>query len=132
MIPKAEIDERLRAVAEAKSEIEVLALFGSFARGDTHAASDIDIAVQGGDIERLRVDLMRELQTERIDLIDMRRAPPLLAMTIAKDGRVLFEKTPGVFNAFVSLAFRRYCDTAKFREHRRAALRDFVDKQQVR
>lgn len=132
MIAAAKIDARLCAIAEAAGDIEVLVVFGSFARGDANAASDIDIAVQGGDIEQLRIDLMRQLQTDRVDLIDMRRAPPLLAMAIAKDGRVVFEKTPGSFTAFVSLSFRRYCDTAKLRDQRRAALQDFVDKHQAR
>jgi hypothetical protein len=59
-------------------------------------------------------------------VIDLRRAPPLLAMAIAREGRPLHEAAPGEFAEFVSLSLRRYNDTAKLRRLREEGLRSFL------
>lgn len=74
-------------------------LFGSQARGDAGALSDIDIAVfieedlaepgpYGYDAE-LITDLMTELGTNHIDVVLLNRAPPLLYHRVLRDGKLL-------------------------------------------
>jgi prevent-host-death family protein len=103
------------------------------AAGCARATSDVDLGflVKGANaserMDSIRVEAMRLLGTDRIDAIDLRRAPPLLAMAVTHGGRVLHEARPGVFASFASLSLRRYADTAKFRRLREAGLRRFAD-----
>jgi hypothetical protein len=55
------------------------------------------------------------LGTQHVDIVDLRRATPLVAMVAAREGRVLYEARRGEFARFASLAARRYADTGKFR-----------------
>ena len=50
------------------------------------------------------------------DVVDLRRASPLLKFSVAAHGKVLYERAPGVHAEFYSLAFRMYCDTKKLRD----------------
>ena len=50
----ARVIEEIRQLAE-KYSIEQVLLFGSRARGDYRRTSDIDLAVRGGDVVRLRM-----------------------------------------------------------------------------
>ena len=66
------------------------------------------------------------LKTDRLDLVDLRRVGPTLAMEVARSSRLLFESRPGAFREFQSLASRRYCDTAKLRLAQRRAIHVFL------
>jgi uncharacterized protein len=63
------------------------------------------------------------------DLVDLAHAGPVLALEIARTGQVLFERRPGVFHEFQSLASRRYCDTVKLRQAQRRAIHVFLERQ---
>lgn len=80
------------------------------------------------DLDALAILLAPRLGTARLDLVDLRRAGPLLGFEIARSGRVLFERKPGVFREFQSLASRRFCDTAKLRAAQRRAIRVFLER----
>ena len=58
-----EIKERIRPIMK-KHNIEEVYLFGSYARGEAHADSDVDIYCSSGDIDTLfkRAGLLRELE----------------------------------------------------------------------
>jgi predicted nucleotidyltransferase len=86
---------------ESQSDICVAFLFGSRARG-AEASVDWDIAVtfdgtvdssldQLARLERLRSELAKALScpADLIDLIDLRRAPLNLCITVAEEGKVL-------------------------------------------
>lgn len=123
-----EITARLAPLLEGP-EVELLMLFGSQATGRATAASDVDLAVlaaPGTDLEALRLAAIRRLGTDRVDLVDLRRAPPLLAMAVARTGRCLHQKTGVELARFTSLALRRYADTAKLRRAREQGLRAFL------
>lgn len=69
-------------------------LFGSRARGDFHARSDIDLAVSGGDYDRFALDVDEETSTLLMfDIVNMDKAvqPELLA-SIRREGRQLYAK----------------------------------------
>jgi predicted nucleotidyltransferase len=78
-------------------------LFGSFARGEPTASSDIDVAVLFpvesrapetallGPATSVRGDLERLLQRP-VDLVDLRRAPLDLVHRVLRDGQLLIER----------------------------------------
>jgi hypothetical protein len=50
----------------------------------------------------------------------------LLAFEVARAGLVLFERSPGLFRQFQSLASRRYTDTQKLRDAQRRSIQVFL------
>lgn len=90
---KERVQEEICRFAE-KYRLDRLVLFGSRARGDYHRASDIDLAVWGGNIVRFAADIDEETSTLlKYDVVDMNRdvSSDLLA-SVQKEGRVLYEK----------------------------------------
>jgi predicted nucleotidyltransferase len=132
MVPADDMIPCLDDLARAVPDLELLVLFGSAARGTASARSDVDVAVRcagAADLEALHLALASRLATGRLDLVDLRRAGPLLAFEVARSGRVLFERHPGAFREFQSLASRRYCDTKKLRAAQRRAIHVFLERE---
>jgi hypothetical protein len=93
--------------------LELLLLFGSRARGDTHARSDWDfgyLARPGFDPDDFLACLVLLLGTDRIDLVNLGRAGGLLRYRAAAEGRPLFESSPSVFDDFSFDAISFWCD----------------------
>jgi predicted nucleotidyltransferase len=89
----------------------LVVLFGSRARGDSAERSDWDIGYIGQvESDRLLLDLVSALDTERVDLIDLERAAGLLRYRAARDGTPIFEATPGAFDRFWLEAVMFWCD----------------------
>ena len=112
----------------SRSSFSSVPPFGVGARRD----SDIDIAVRcegPADLDALYGAIATRLHADPIDLVDLLRAGPLLAFEIARSGQLLFERRPGAFRAFQSLASRRYCDTAKLRHAQRRAIHVFLERE---
>ncbi|MFH1436512.1 MAG: nucleotidyltransferase domain-containing protein [Pseudomonadota bacterium] len=110
--------------------LRLVILFGSVAAGTSHGQSDIDLGFlfEGPvDILALTNRVTRLLGADNVDVVDLGRASPLLRFAAARTGKVVHEKEKGMYNAFYSLAFRMYIDTAKLREAQRTALRKFLE-----
>jgi predicted nucleotidyltransferase len=125
----AAMRQSLTAVGTEMAALDLIVLFGSAASGGARANSDVDVAVLGQDVVDLDlvfVSLAPKLKTHRLDLVDLRRAGPLLAFEVARSGVVLFERTPTIFRQFQSLASRRYADTKKLRDAQRRSLHVFL------
>ena len=77
-----------------RHHIKTVILFGSRARGDFRRTSDIDLAVQGGNVCRFRLDVEEETHTLlTFDVIDLcSDLSPELRKAISKDGVLLYEK----------------------------------------
>jgi predicted nucleotidyltransferase len=130
----AQLAERLADLAVERPEVGLVVLFGSTTRSRARPGSDIDIALgcEGpADFDALYAAIARRLHADPIDLVDLRRAGPLLAFEIARSGQLLFERHPGAFRAFQSLASRRYCDTAKLRRAQRRAIHAFLERENL-
>jgi hypothetical protein len=78
------------------------------------------------DILSLTNRVIRLLHADNIDVVDLRRTSPLLKFSVVKNGRVLYEKLPGMFNEFYSLAFRMYVDTKKLRDAQEISINHFL------
>ncbi|NCO42801.1 MAG: hypothetical protein COZ06_34255 [Armatimonadetes bacterium CG_4_10_14_3_um_filter_66_18] len=131
------IDEsRLRQVA-SRYELDLIVLFGSYAKGRAHDDSDVDLAVRttrpdygarGPEEEaRWEMDLFADLggavaAPEGIDLVLLNRADSTLLFEVAREGAPLFQTDRDAFHRFRSLAARRFYDDAKHRRWGREEL----------
>lgn len=103
---KPEELERLRETATRvgrEAGYELVVLFGSATREEEERApEDLDLALRGDgplDLVDATNRFVRALGTPTVDVVDLRRADPLLMMLVARDGVVLHEAEPGLFAA---------------------------------
>ena len=77
-----------------KYDIDKVILFGSRARGDYKRTSDIDLAVEGGDVASFSLDVEEETTTLlKFDIVDLGRAiQEELRESIEKEGKIIYEK----------------------------------------
>jgi predicted nucleotidyltransferase len=129
MLTIEEIRERLVPLFKER-DLRLILLFGSALTGAVHKKSDIDLAFlfdRPVDILSMTNSVIRLLHTDKVDVIDLKHASPLLKYSVAQKGRPLYEKSLGIFNEFYSLAFRMYVDTRKLREARETAIKYFLE-----
>lgn len=121
--------EQLRPLF-SRPDLQMVILFGSQAAGEARRESDIDLALLGDhplDLVSQTTEAIRLLKQSRVDLVDLRRANPLLMMEVVRKGTLLYERSPGVYLNFCSLAVRRYIDTKKLRDARGTAIKRFLE-----
>jgi predicted nucleotidyltransferase len=108
-------EELLKQVLERTPGLRLAVLFGSEARGDGEARSDLDVGVlfeDGRDTgPALEVALSRATR-RTVDLVRLDTAPPLLRFEIARDGRVLVERTAHAWVDFRARAMVDWWDWA--------------------
>lgn len=101
---------------EAQPKIQAAWLFGSGHTGRARPDSDVDIGLLTSEpltteeLIDLAGRLERELGVERVDLVELEAASPVLAFE-AISGRSLLNRDPHRVAAFVSLTSRIYEDT---------------------
>lgn len=85
--------EEIRALAE-RHHIQQVILFGSRARGDYGRASDIDLAVKGGEFTEFALDLEEETSTLlKFDVVNLdAKLQRQFVYTILREGVVIYEK----------------------------------------
>lgn len=115
------MERELRAkIARALTghEVRLAYLFGSHATGEATELSDIDLAVSfdaGVDARQALGELLdalvRELSTERIDLVLLEETSPPLAYRIVRDGERLLVEDAREDVAFRTRAIMRYLIT---------------------
>lgn len=90
---KEMVIEEIQNIAK-KNNVKKVVLFGSRARGDYKRASDIDLAVSGGDILNFTLDVDEETSTPlKYDVIDLDgNIQKELQNIIQAEGRVLYEE----------------------------------------
>ena len=89
-------DAAARALA-GRADVEVALLFGSRARGDHRADSDVDVAILGR-VDRLALaaDLSRATGHE-VEVVDLAAAGYPLLSAIVQDGVLLHEGVPAAY-----------------------------------
>ena len=90
---EATVIRQISALAK-KHHIQKVILFGSRARGDFRRASDIDLAVQGGNVCRFSLDVEEETHTLlTFDVVDLcSDLSPELREAIGREGVLLYEE----------------------------------------
>lgn len=127
--------EKMQQTVEAVAcelGLDLVLLFGSYARGKTHKKSDLDVAVHGSrrltpyEIAQISFMLSQELKHKNVEIIDLRTAPSLLLRRIAQEGKLLYEREAQLFARFRIYAFKRYMEAQPLLKLREAALDKFV------
>ena len=127
-MPRPSEDSFVEAVTGFPA-VRLAVLFGSAARGRTTRGSDLDVGVlldQEAATTLWEIEgTLGEAMRRPVDLIDLRRAPPLLRFEIARDGRVLLERQEGDWKRFKVRALLDWWDWAPTARslHRLAAQR---------
>jgi len=118
---------------QACPDLQAVYLFGSHARHEIRPDSDIDLAIllpAPLDLPRL-AELSGTLTTrypdftDHVDLIDLRRANPVLAMQVMESGQILYQADPAAVQEFELQSMTRYCD---LQFERRDILRDVAQR----
>jgi predicted nucleotidyltransferase len=108
----------LRERLLGRPEVREAYLFGSHARGQAQPHSDIDVAVFAeplpdapfGYEADLCADLMEACGTNRIDLVVLNRAPPLLYHRVISEGVRIFARDLQAATVREGRALSRCCD----------------------
>jgi predicted nucleotidyltransferase len=114
--------------------LELVVRFGSTVQGRARPDSDLDVAVLAdrelslAERQLVVLGLARRhgFPEDRIDLVDLRAASPLLQHEVAEHGQLL-EGDPDDFLRFRVSAWKVYQDTARLRRARQQRLRDALD-----
>ena len=112
--------ERLRRAFNGRERgVAAVYLFGSVARGEARADSDLDVAVllepapERGTYESLRLDLRAALESElgqEIDFVVLNHAPPDLSYRVLRDAVLVIEPDPSARVRFEVRARNEYWD----------------------
>ena len=120
------------AALAQKYGISLLMLFGSQASGKTHERSDADFAfastqkLSPRETAELASDLSSLMAFPRIELVDVRDAPPMLLKNIAAAGIVVYEAEHLAFARFKIYAIKRFMEAKKLFTLRAASLDAFL------
>jgi len=119
-VPTQPLIESLIAALTPRGEILEAYLFGSVARGEARAHSDVDVAVYVTDAAldvpgfgyaaALAADLQQALGRPDIDLVVLNRATPLLYHRVLRDGVRLLSRDLAATTRREGYALSRYCD----------------------
>ena len=107
--------DAVASVARATVGLDLLILFGSRARGDARPGADWDfgyLADGAADVPGLIAVLVEALGSDRVDLVDLRRASGLLRYRAACDGLLLHEAAAGLVDRYRLQAVQFWCDNA--------------------
>jgi predicted nucleotidyltransferase len=126
MLIKIDTD-KLQQIIE-KYHLKLLVYYGSYARQEDYdpSRSDIDIAfipeqqLNSQQLFDLMSDLILLHRKSNIDLVNLQTASGLLKEAVANDGRVLYEKEEGYFQALCPYLYKCYYETRKFRQVKHA------------
>jgi uncharacterized protein len=107
--------------------IELAYLFGSEARGDSTAASDVDVAILTKQTLTLDKQLevtsgLSDLLKREIDLVQLRDATEVFRAQVIRDGKLIYASD---FNTKAEFEMRSIVDYIHLNEHRQAILEDF-------
>lgn len=96
-------------------DLVLVVLYGSRATGHARPDSDVGVIRRSGLIPpELFLELLGKLEVatglKDIDLVDLRRAPPLLKHSAGTHGLALYEDEPGRFNLFKVYAWKLWLD----------------------
>lgn len=118
------IIEKIKVLFYPRKEIILTYLYGSLAKGVAHPQSDIDIAIllseniseeayPYGYRAEILSDLMKALQTNRIDLVTLNEAPPFLRFQVIRYGVLIFSRSEAKRIDFQVKTITKYNDVKR-------------------
>lgn len=120
MIAAPLLSAKLRALLEPRAEVLDAYLFGSAATGSAQAHSDVDVAVYLADprpsvsafgyAADMTTTLMQALGTDRVDVVILNDATPLLYHRVLRDGVRILARDLRATTTREGRALSRYCD----------------------
>jgi hypothetical protein len=107
-----------------REEVQLAYLFGSLSQDKR--AQDVDLAIltQNQPAFHLREVITDCLNTERVDLVDLRNASPVLRFEILRTGQLLYAANEMLSEQFELDTLRLYKDTAWLRRHQETFLKE--------
>lgn len=119
MIPSEQM-ERIVSLFDSHGGVVALWVFGSEASDAARPDSDVDLAVLFAEqpAPETYLDLVGELGAllgKDVDLVDLDRASPVLAMQVLRTGRILLDRNPARRVALESSLPGRYEDVMRMR-----------------
>jgi uncharacterized protein len=132
-----ELKEVAPQLPEKIPYLKMLVLFGSRARGDTHAKSDWDFAALYD--EEIRQAYIKDnawawfevphllseffgIPEDNIDVVELDKCSQLIAHFVGRDGKVIYEKEAGAFEAFRQKALKSDLEIKEIRKALREKL----------
>ncbi|HUP01456.1 MAG TPA: nucleotidyltransferase domain-containing protein [Gemmatimonadota bacterium] len=108
--------DRLHPLFEERNVL-LAYLFGSLSRDEDRAPQDLDLAILRRDdaVYRLRAEIADRVGSQRLDLVDLATASPVLRFEIVRTGRLVYEADSLVTERFELETIRLYRDTAHLR-----------------
>jgi len=108
-------------------------LFGSLAKANEaskRVPHDLDLALLTKDEPAWKLwgKIAEALETERLDLVDLKRASPVLLFEILRSGRLLYSSDEATKERFVLNTLHLYRDTAPLRRRQKVALKRRMDR----
>jgi uncharacterized protein len=107
-----------------RNGVRLAYLFGSLASGERGADVDLALLRDGGPVLDLWPALVDHLGTERIDLVDLSSASPVLRFEVLRHGSLLHAADDDVLERFTMETLHLYRDTAPLRARHREYLRE--------
>ena len=107
-----------------KYGLELILLFGSKVDSTAHKESDFDVAYLSKknltleDEARLIIELAPVFGSENIDLVNLKKASPLLFYAIFDKCQVLHAANPLIFPSLRAYAFKKYVETKPLYEEK--------------
>ena len=129
--------EAVRRVLEGRADVRLAYLFGSVARGEGRASSDLDVGVvfspvpAAAELDRLAIEL-EVAASRRVDLAVLNDAPPLLTHEAIRANRLIVCRDEDERVRFHTHATARYLDTARLRRVQHAYLRERAEAHRAR
>jgi predicted nucleotidyltransferase len=111
-----------------KEEVLLAYVFGSLSRDQTGHDVDLAILTRTGPAFPLRAAITDCLGTERVDLVDLRRASLVLRFEILRSGRLLYTADPLLSDRFELDTLHLYRDAAWLRRRQREYLQERMER----
>ncbi|UCC61791.1 MAG: nucleotidyltransferase domain-containing protein [Anaerolineae bacterium] len=138
MTDEPDVVDNIRTALHKRPDLVAVYLFGSTARDQAHALSDVDVAalfvdeLSAADLfaRTLEIGAILEDALRRpVDVIALNRAPPALCFQVLKHGRLLLEQDRTRRCLFVMHALGRYYDAKPYLDYHNARLLSRVRKE---
>ncbi len=120
------IFEKIKSYLYSRDEVVTAYIFGSYTTQKVSSMSDIDIAVllrdsvdskEYGQIKlTITNDLIEQISFDRIDIVLLNIASPLLSHEVIKKGMLLFSKDKAKHIQYTANSTMRYLDTIYLRK----------------